>query len=345
MPICLAVDIEPDPRQIDRKNPPRWRGFELFAPWFDRLRDDLNLAGHGTVPTSWLLRMDPQIRIAYGDGAWAARTYARQLDSFLERGDEIGLHTHLYRPHDDGVGWIIENEDPAWMELCVREALTAYREAFGIDCRSQSMGDRTLDPRLLEVYEDERVAYDFTVEPGMHAMTRLFPGEDTRGFVPSFEGMPRTPWLPARDDLRRSDPENGYPTIVFPLATFRFPAALELGRRTHQASRRWRNLLVSEDHRLQSWTRVCVTNRPWFFKLALKRALRESPMKALHFVVRSDLPLEPDLLRNAERNIRSLAADPRFCFVTPDEAMQMACPELAIRPTVSDSLHEAAVLG
>ncbi|MFT4571576.1 MAG: hypothetical protein ACI8TX_003232 [Hyphomicrobiaceae bacterium] len=346
IPVCFAVDVEPDPRQVDLRNREPWRGFELFQAWFDRLRDELLRDGLGTVPTAWLLRLDPQIRIAYGDGAWGARTYAAQFENFLERGDEIGAHVHLYRPCDDGNGWIVDNDDPAWAKVCVRESLASYREAFGTDCQSISIGDRTLDQRLLAIYEDERVRYDFTVEPGLHGIERMFPWEASRGVIPNFEGMPRDPWRPARDNFAREDRANGYPTILCPLATFRFPAAFELGRRVHQLGRRWQGRLVSEDHRRQRWVRLCMTYRPWFFEFGLSRVSRKTALKVLHFVVRSDLPFEPDLQRNLARNIRRIAADPRFRFVSPEEAVQLACPDLYETPrqTRHDPLHGIGVL-
>jgi hypothetical protein len=328
IPICMAVDIEPDPRQIDRRNPPRWHGFESFLPWWNELRDDIG-AGTNAIPSTWLLRMDSQIRIAYGDGTWAAHTYRREFDGLLERGDEVGLHTHFYRWDDGRDSWVVEHADPAWAESCIREALASYRDAFRTNCRVQSQGDRMLTERMLAVYEEEGLAYDFTVEPGLHELETLFPGELHTGSIPNFVGLPRDPWRPSRTDIRQSDPSNGYRPIIFPTTTFPFPPALEIGRKIHQLSRRLRGRLVSEDHRQQDWARCCVSYRPWFFEIALARALSASPIRAIHMVLRSDLPLEPDLQRNAERNLRRLAADPRFEFMLPDQAIAMAVPELA----------------
>src|SRR6185436_11075539 len=92
--VTLAIDIEPDARMIARHESGGWKGFERLVETLRSLRRSLPGKGGNPATFTWLLRADPQIRLAYGDAAYAFRRYRSVLDEFAGAGDDLGLHTH-----------------------------------------------------------------------------------------------------------------------------------------------------------------------------------------------------------------------------------------------------------
>src|SRR2546421_9273181 len=125
IPVVLCIDIEPDDRAVDRRNPDRWRGFEQFAPRVETLRERLRRVTGAPVAFTWLVRMDPQVADTWGSPTWAVERYADALAELELRGDELGAHTHLWRWHE-GTGEWVTDHDSAWAKRCVKMSLDAF---------------------------------------------------------------------------------------------------------------------------------------------------------------------------------------------------------------------------
>jgi hypothetical protein len=306
-PVTLAIDIEPDPRLVYEQDPRHWDGLRGMLVFVSRLRAALASA-HGTVPTfTWLLRMDPQMRRVYGSNVWLADRFRRELEALAAVGDDLGLHTHLYRWDEDRDDWTTDMRDPQWAVDCVGEATMAYREAFGRGCEAHSFGDRWLTEQSLDALEGEGVRVDLTPEPGMVAKPRFRSDESMLGYTPDFTGAPRRLWRPAVGDFLRDDPASPRGIRILPVATYRFPFYFEPGRRIDLALRRSRGDVPSEDDLTQRHVRLCVGQRAYVVRRGLSILMREHSPTTLHFVLRTSQANDAKLLARVEANLVWLA--------------------------------------
>jgi hypothetical protein len=214
--VLLCWDTEPDLRVLDGAG--RWAAFDELLDRTEVLRARLAELTDSSVRFTWFLRMDPQIEAVWGTPAWVTEHYATELAGLEAHGDELGLHTHTWRWHDDPGTWV-RDHDPAWEEHCLELGLETFETAFGRPCAAHRSGDRILTGRMLHLLEDRGVSVDLTVEPNQPPQGALEPDEVVTGVTPDFRGVPLTPYrsspsaFPSADPASRSDP------LLIPLAT------------------------------------------------------------------------------------------------------------------------------
>src|SRR4051794_25087441 len=148
-PVVVSIDVEPDARVFDRAEPPTWHGFEGFVERVGGLRERLAELSGTAVGFTWCLRMDPQIAETWGAADWVGEAYGSALLHLADQGDELGLHTHAWRPDPNSNGWYAEFEDEAWGVHCVDVALTAFERRFGRACEVHTSGDHYLTGAML----------------------------------------------------------------------------------------------------------------------------------------------------------------------------------------------------
>ena len=119
IPVVLCIDVEPDPRVVNRSTPEPWRGYELSQQYIADLRARATAVTGEPANFSWFLRMDPQVAESYGSASWVADRYADHLTSVREEGDEIGLHPHAWRWLPAEKTWTQDFGDERWVEHCV----------------------------------------------------------------------------------------------------------------------------------------------------------------------------------------------------------------------------------
>src|SRR3989440_63663 len=220
IPVVLCIDIEPDDRAVDRRNPDRWRGFEQFAPRVETLRERLRRATGAPVAFTWLVRMDPQVADTWGSPTWAVETYRYAFSQLEARGDEIGLHTHLWRWDRDAAEWTTDH-DPGWSGHCLSTGLDAFERAFGRPCTGHRGGDAALNGEMLGRLAARGVKVDLSVAPGVGRDEHAVDGERRDGTAPDYSGAPSLPYrsspesFPAPDPVKPSDP------LLVPLLTGR----------------------------------------------------------------------------------------------------------------------------
>ena len=95
-----------------------------------------------------------------------AEKYADALAELAGAGDELGLHTHVWRWEAKTGEWFADFEDPAWAEHCLEMGLDAFETSFGERCPAHRGGTRFLTGAMLATLEKRGVAVDLTVEPG-----------------------------------------------------------------------------------------------------------------------------------------------------------------------------------
>lgn len=165
IPIIVSVDVEPGARRVDRRDPGPWLEFEEFLERIPALRERLSRLTAAPVVFTWCLRMDPQVAETWGSPAWPAEAYRDAFAGLESVGDELGLHTHLWRWSHETDEWVTDN-DPEWGRRCVTMALRTFEEAFGRSCPVHRGGDRDLSAEMLACLEDGGVKVDLSVEPG-----------------------------------------------------------------------------------------------------------------------------------------------------------------------------------
>lgn len=306
-PVALVLDVEPDPRLVYEPDPRHWDGLRAMLAFASRLRVALS-PGQPSVPTfTWMLRMDPQMRRVYGSNAWVPGRFRAELEAVAAAGDDLGLHTHLYRWEEHRGDWTTDMRDPEWPVACVREATAAYRDAFGRCCEVHSFGDRWLTEEGLDALEEEGVRLELTPESGMVAKPRFRSDESMVGHTPDFSGAPRRLWRPAVSDFLRDDPASPRRIRILPVATYRFPLYFEPGRRIDLALRRSRGDVPSEDDLTQRHVRLCVGQRAYVVRRGLSILMREHAPTTLHFVLRTSQANDAKLLARVEANLTWLA--------------------------------------
>ena len=296
-PVVLCIDVEPDTRVFDPSDPPPWVGFERFVERLPALRDELSEATGRLAAFTWFLRIDPQVAEGWGSATWGAEKYADVLSELTASGDELALHTHLWRWDSQAADWLADYEDPVWADHCVTMGLDGFEEAFGRECAVHRGGDHYLSGPLLSLLEARGVQVDLTVEPGLPPSgADAFLSETARGPLPDYRHVPAQPYrsssdlFPAPDPTTRSDP------LLIPLFSAR--------RRRPPFSRL----------PLYLWEPSTTFGQ----RLAGELLPKAPPVVAA--AVRSDAPLSPYIWDMITERLRHLAQYRQMVFVTATEA-------------------------
>jgi SAM-dependent methyltransferase len=214
-PVVLSVDVEPDPQAFDPSEPPPWLGFERLVEKMPALRDRLSTATGSPAAFTWHFRMDPQIADTWGTAGWPVENFAGAIDGLVGEGDEIALHTHIWRWKSETGDWICDFDDYAWQQHCVEVGLEAFETSVGSSCRAHRGGTHFLSGAILETLASRGVPVDLTVEPGLRPLgaddLEFVDGLIVRGRTPDYRRAPTRPYrstpgtFPAPDPASRDD--------------------------------------------------------------------------------------------------------------------------------------------
>jgi hypothetical protein len=319
IPVVLCIDVEPDPRDVPVPCHDPWRGFEAVHDLIESLRDRIARATGAPAHFSWMLRMDPQVQLAYGHAGWVAEHYRDDLCSSIAAGDEIGLHPHTYRWTDGG--WLIDTEDPAWVLHSVRMSFETYMEHFGRGCSTIRMGDRWMNDLALAEIERLGAKFDLTVEPGALPERDWSTETPCLGELPDYSACPRRPYRPSVATFRDEGFVDSRAMWMIPLSSW----TPELG---------WRGW-ADEIRRRSPWgpsppsrERVLYPEGLWwrtFLHLA-RGVVRRLEQPYLALAMRSSIGLDINELDNLRESLGRLA-DGRLGrpvqFCTPAEALTL----------------------
>jgi len=318
IPVFLDVDIEHDALRPDPTAPGPFNGYEVAHRYLSELRSVLQERTGSPVRYCWCVRMDPQIAHVYGSITWIAERYRRLLEESERAGDEIGLHPHWHRWDAGRAQWLLDLTDQSWIEECLLSALDAFATAFGRPCRTVHLGSWVND-RLLRLADHGGVRFDLSLRPGQRRMSTFEAGGDSRGDLPSYVGVPRHPYHPARADFRRAHSTNHLRLTTIPLTV----GPLSLGWDLRAMARRAKYVLTGG---LGAWRPLVPLymsesrDHPNSFADLFHRAL-DAGTTHLAFVNRSDFGV--NRLENFQQALRVLMehpAHPRFVFTTPPAA-------------------------
>jgi len=324
IPVFLDVDVEHDARRPDPTAPGPFNGYEAVHRYLSELRPVLQERTGSPVRYCWCVRMDPQIAQVYGSITWIAERYGRLLEESTRAGDEIGLHPHWHRWDVDQRGWLLDLTDQSWIEDCLLSALDAFATAFGRPCRTVHLGSWVND-RLLRLADDRGVRFDLSLRPGQRRLSTFEAGGDSRGDLPSYIGVPRHPYRPARADFRRAHAKDHLQLMTIPLTAG--PLSVEWNLRG--VARRAKYVLTGG---LRDWRPLATLyltesrDRPNSFAELFHRAV-DAGTTHLAFVNNSSFGV--DRLGKFQQALRVLMEHPahaRFVFTTPPAAFAAAEP-------------------
>lgn len=200
LPVHLCIDIEPNDRQVAGDPDADWSATEPCLHRLDAFRTAAQASGR-PVHLNWFLRLDPQVREAYGAADYAVRRYLSWWDRFAAAGDELGVHVHAWRKSADH--WMVDHGNEGWVQDCVQESLDAFQSAFGRSARCFRFGDHFLSESIVRLLDDRGIRFELTVEPGLEANHGQRAGEEASGRLPDYRALPRKPYHPSHHDYRR----------------------------------------------------------------------------------------------------------------------------------------------
>jgi hypothetical protein len=320
IPIVINIDVEPDGVFIDRRQQLPWTGYEASTAVIPQLRDRVFAATGRPIRFTWLFRLDSQIAETYGNPAWPLLQYGALVEDAQRQGDDLGAHVHPFRWRDEHNAWVADYGDQRWVESCVHLGCAAYRQVFGADCRSFSMGNHWLNEPTLRVLEDLGVQYDMSVlsassESGFTPELGRFTGE-----CPDFASVPRHPYRASAHDFRVPDPERATGTWILPLST-QVHGSTRHSLRSFVASARDR-ILRRSSHK----SKLLLRQGPSNFRNSFDYLIAHAEQPYFLFSIRSALFALPDLVARWNESFDFLLSHPeakRFVFTTPAEAVDI----------------------
>jgi len=308
LPIVVVANLEPDERVTTNDGTSTWNGVDSTIALIEDWRAD-----DPAIQVTWLWRCDPAITEGFGDAAWGLRRWRSQIVDAIERGDEVGVHPHLWRWSSKLRTFVSDAADDEWKATCIRTSLEAFQREIGSPAHVSQMGDGHFDPVILRSLVDHGVTVDLTVEPGGAPRTHLVHSEFVTGVIPDRRRSPRRAFRPSwKDPLRPG--RRAAPLWELPITTAAEPLVIDGA--------------VVDD----TGTPANLGNDPFRFHHLVTTGLAAAVaagQPVLNVVVRSDVGRSPVQLEHTARNLEWLRtgmrglADPwgGVEFVTPPVAL------------------------
>ena len=144
------------------------------------------------IPVTWFIRCDDSVAATIGEASGLLHT----LDKFIERrsakGDEFGLHPHLYRCI--GGKWIPE-DIPALQTEQIERAAMGWQRYFGSTPRLTRMGEAVMNNAIAKCLDGLGVEIDSSA---LSSRKRF-----DNGFQFDWTNTPASPYHPSVEDYRR----------------------------------------------------------------------------------------------------------------------------------------------
>ena len=281
IPAILAIDVEPDERQIPRPGMAEWTGFRALYEFTDAFWTELERTSGREPRFGWFLRMDPQIQESHGAADFVLTYFADRFEHLQARGDYLGLHVHASRWSDDLGLWVTDLADSGWVAHCIDASFEAYTTAFGAPPARHRFGSGFFSNRIAAQITSLGAQVDLTLEPGMDYSTGGAIGPLV-GEPADFREVPRAPYRPSPDDYQRPDARGANPLVLIPLTARTVRRNGSLLRRTAR-SVKWRFRVPQMSlHLWRQWS----TPTAYWDAVELHLAAMEQPYLAL--LVRTD---------------------------------------------------------
>lgn len=324
IPVILCIDVEPDDFYVSRTDPKPWKGYEMAHPYLKELRAKLEDHTRHAVHFYWSLRMDPQIKIAYGSSTWVMEQYPAFLEEYRVEGDDLGVHVHTYRWSDHKGNWIDDCGSNDWVIKCLDSSTESYYKAFGEPCRTLRFGNFWSNTVAVNRAEELGFLFDLTIEPGLPQNLLTASKPPPSGTMPDYHRVPRAPYNPSYRDFRKPAKNEKRQILMIPLTS----SYLKLGFSPKGIARRLYRLYRNGFHyRLQNktlsmWKQWSGVNN---FSNMLDRAIRLQEKPYLAFAIHSNFTVTKDY-ESVDSCLKALLTHSdlsRFVFCTPKEAIKI----------------------
>ncbi len=204
VPIHFGFDLEPElpfpDAGADDANwntiPDAFKKAEAYRPLLEKA------TGH-QVKFGWYPRFDPQCEATYGDARTIAHRYQREIAGVADKGDEIGLHIHVFDHEPESGKPRMNYVRQDMIDEAVEMSLDIYKSEYGHIPDSVSMGNGYLDGHCLDLFEKAGVPFDVTLEMGLRRqpVARQHPDFPSMGERPDTILTPERPYRPAKDNF------------------------------------------------------------------------------------------------------------------------------------------------
>lgn len=217
LPIHLCVDVEPNDREVAGDPAADWSATEPCINLLEEFRARAQASSGRAVHINWFLRLDPQVREAYGRADYAFERYRSSWGRAQAAGDGLGVHVHAWRMCDSQ--WVSDHGNADWVAHCVRESLDAFAQCTGHPATMFRFGDHFQSNEVVRQLEERGVRFEMTLEPGIPAAPVMRLGEPATGGLPDYTRVPRTPYFPSRHDYRKRAPWSPRRIRMIPAST------------------------------------------------------------------------------------------------------------------------------
>ena len=327
IPVLLVIDVEPDGFFVDADARLPWHGFEHAWTWVQSARGAIATATGAPAQFCWGVRLDAQVERVYGSADWPLRHYEPLFADFLQHGDALGVHTHVYRWDRALRSWVIEQGDPDWVAHNLRLSVRTFEDVLGRRCDFFRFGDRWMSDAAMALLDELGVRFDLTLEPGRAQVPSYHPGKPSTGFVPHQRGVPPHPYRPARGQFRSPDPARRDGLVEIPVTTAVVrPLDSLRARPTPGCALEWLKF------RLRPW----IDTAGFYQEPRRLRSLVDAALEAgapyLSLTVRTDSFTRNLRSGDLDRSLALLLAHPlasRFEFTTPERLVASIAPGLA----------------
>jgi hypothetical protein len=278
VPIVFGVDVEPDVRPTSTTDALGLDGFAACIDWLEDLRPRFEEITGRPVNYSWFVRMDPQIEVLGGRADALAVLAYPELERLRRGGDKVGLHTHAGRWDREREEWIVDHGDPDWVAHCIRTAFDAYAQVFGEPCRFHRFGDRWESLAALDLLASLGAVVDLTREPGKPRTDRVDLSAMATGEIPCSLHLRSVPTRHRQSGMWQLPLTAGDPGRALAMP-------IRLARRIRFAGQTLRRpLTIYRSYR-----------SPDAYWDVVERVVADLPVPYVALVVRSDLPLQPQI--------------------------------------------------
>lgn len=169
---------------------------------------------------TWLLRSDWQTHKIWGDWCYPARKYRNLWQNFVEMGDEIGWHPHLWKfDHGKNI-WYQEIYNNSWIRNCLENGYNEISNIF--DIKSVRMGWTFHNDFTMNLLSSIGLRYDLSALPGII-------NNGNKYNIYDWKITPSHPYFPSKNNYRIEDknPSNNLNLMEIPITTQTIPKYLQ----------------------------------------------------------------------------------------------------------------------
>ncbi|MFC1747408.1 hypothetical protein ACFL2V_01230 [Pseudomonadota bacterium] len=172
---------------------------EHLEALLDRIETDRDIH----LPVTWFVRCDDSVAKASGDPSGLLKALSAFIDRRSSKGDEFGLHPHLYRFNKGK--WESET-DPEKQKSQIERAAIAWKSFFGVGPKLSRMGEALMNDTVAHCLNRIGVEADASALSGRKRFDS--------GFQFDWLDTPSTPYCPSAEDYR-IPAEAGNPELKF----------------------------------------------------------------------------------------------------------------------------------